>query len=116
MFVPAHNNSLPRSIERGPVEAITWTPIRRLTWSFRAQLSAAPLKRGFLRCTLWAWAFRAQLSAAQLKHLIRKGVPGRLACATGALPFGDGMPWWCGGRWSSFRGIGLGLEPRGRLA
>jgi hypothetical protein len=32
------------------------------------------------------------------------------------LPFGDGMPWWCGGRWSSFRGIGLGLEPRGRLA
>ena len=36
---------LPRSIERGPVEAMVWRRGSRHDTTFRAQLSAAPLKR-----------------------------------------------------------------------
>src|ERR1035437_1390992 len=63
------SNSLPRSIERGPVEAEGARTCGPGWWTFRAQLSAAPLKQNEpfdLRYLIHA--FRAQLSAAPLKH------------------------------------------------
>ena len=61
---------LPRSIERGPVEANKTSVRLSGAPSFRAQLSAAPLKRPGV--PLWSplvGAFRAQLTAAPLKRL-----------------------------------------------
>src|ERR1039458_1948486 len=59
----------PRSIERGPVEAVRLVLLAILAWRLRAQLSAAPLKHwGADPAGAGGRGLRAQLSAAPLKR------------------------------------------------
>ena len=67
---------IPRSIERGPVEAIVFRLLTEFkVESFRAQLSAAPLKLLFWQTLqIPCVSFRAQLSAAPLKRTDGSGL------------------------------------------
>jgi len=84
--VPGENAVIPRSIERGPVEAIG------LPWSF-AGLPAIPrsIERGPVEAKMYpdkeivdGVSFRAQLSAAPLKRQ-HDAVVGREVCQHSAL-------------------------------
>ncbi len=71
--------SIPRSIERGPVEATAGehTVLQQRGSPFRAQLSAAPLKPSpDADSAIISGSFRAQLSAAPLKLRCSKSLHG----------------------------------------